>query len=208
MIRDVDQLSLDYATAMSSLDPPIDAAFVGTALLAMFADRYWSEHGDCALHEFEQSGATYLFDYASALGLPQEDRTVAAWTLTPTVISKRDTTYQRGFPMAPGAAHAPVDRGHLIPHLSGGEFGPNIFRQDRALNRGWSEQGKRYRALEREAAASPGTLYFAHLIYTDDTAYPSQIETGILRGAELHVERFDNRPRVGDSGLMAATISD
>lgn len=72
--------------------------------------------------------------------------------------------------MDSGTDDAPVDRGHLIPHLSGGEFGPNIFRQDRALNRGWSEQGKRYRALEREAAATPGTLYFGHLIYTDDTA--------------------------------------
>jgi hypothetical protein len=88
-----------------------------------------------------------------------------------------------------------VDRGHVIPHLSGGEFGPNIFRQDRALNRGWSEQGKRYRALEREAAATPGSLYFAHLIYTDDSADPSQIETGVLRRAGLHVLRFDNRPR-------------
>jgi hypothetical protein len=96
--------------------------------------------------------------------------------------------------MKAGDDDAPVDRGHVIPHLSGGEFGPNIFRQDRALNRGWSEQGKRYRALEREAAATPGTLYIAHLIYSDDSACPSQLETGLLRGAALHVERFDNRP--------------
>ena len=96
--------------------------------------------------------------------------------------------------MAPGADGASVDRGHLIPHLSGGEFGPNIFRQDRALNRGWSEQGKRYRALEREAAATPGTLYFGHLIYADDTAYPYEIETGLIRDDKLHVERFHNRP--------------
>jgi hypothetical protein len=96
--------------------------------------------------------------------------------------------------MKAGDDDAPVDRGHVIPHLSGGELGPNIFRQDRALNRGWSEQGKRYRALEREAAATPGTLYIAHLIYSDDSAYPSQLETGLLRGAALHVERFDNRP--------------
>jgi hypothetical protein len=40
--------------------------------------------------------------------------------------------------------------------LSGGEFGPNIFRQDRSLNRGWSQEGRRFRALEREAAAIPG----------------------------------------------------
>jgi len=49
-------------------------------------------------------------------------------------------------------------------------------------NRGWSEQGKRYRALERDAAATPGVLYFGHLLYGDDTAYPVEMETGLLRG--------------------------
>ena len=91
-----------------------------------------------------------------------------------------------------------VDRGHLIPHLSGGEFGPNIFRQDRALNRGWSDEGKRFRALEREAAAAPGTFYFGHLLYQDDTAYPMAIEIGILRDGTLHVDRFQNKSRAAD----------
>jgi hypothetical protein len=72
-----------------------------------------------------------------------------------------------------GAIHA--DRGHLIPNLSGGELGPNIFRQDRSLNRGWSQEGRRFRAPEREAAAIPGTFYFGHLLYEDDTAYPVEI---------------------------------
>jgi hypothetical protein len=83
--------------------------------------------------------------------------------------------------------------GHLIPHLSGGEFGPNIFRQRRDLNRGWSSQGKRFRALEREAATTPGTFYSGHLLYGDGTAYPTEIETGLLRGETLHVDRFRNR---------------
>jgi hypothetical protein len=140
-----------------------------------------------------QSGATYLFDLASAAGAEQEDRTVAAWTVTPATVAKRDVSYQRGFPLPPDPDGALVDRGHLIPHLSGGEFGPNIFRQHRALNRGWSPQGKRFRAMEREAAATPGTFYFGHLLYDDDTAYPAEIETGLLRGGRLHVQRFRNR---------------
>jgi len=86
-----------------------------------------------------------------------------------------------------------VDRGHLIPNLSGGEPGPDIFRQDRSLNRGWSQEGRRFRALEREAAAIPGTFYSGHLFYKDDTAYPMEIEIGILRGGTLYVERFQNR---------------
>jgi hypothetical protein len=118
---------------------------------------------------------------------------VAAWTITPPPVVRRDVSYQRGFPLPPDPDGTPADRGHLIPHLSGGEFGPNIFRQHRDLNRGWSEQGKRFRALEREAAARPGTFYFGHLLYADDTDYPADIETGLLRDTTLHVERFRNR---------------
>lgn len=193
-VRTMNALSLDYAGLMSAFRLPLDLALVSARLLTAAADWYGARHGDCALRHFEQAGASYLFDLASSTNLPQEDRTVAAVALTPQAVDIRDTAYQRGFPMPPGVEGAPVDRGHLIPHLSGGEFGPNIFRQDRALNRGWSEQGKRYRALEREAAATPGTLYLGHLIYADDTAYPYEIEIGLLRGGELHVERFNNRP--------------
>jgi hypothetical protein len=166
-------------------------AFVANAA----ADRYEAIlDSACDLHEFEQAGARYWFDLASPAGLPQEDRTVAAWALTPTDIRRRDSSYQRGFHMAPDHG-SPVDRGHLIPHMSGGEFGPNIFRQDRALNQGRSEQGKLYRALERAAAGTPGALYFGHLLYLDDTAYPKQIEIAVLvPGATLRVEQFDNRP--------------
>ena len=172
---------------------PLVPAEVGEVLLGAVADRYEGMYPDCSLVQFTQSGATYLFDLASAVGAGQEDRTVAAWTVTPATVSKRDVSYQRGFPLTADPGSPPVDRGHLIPNLSGGEFGPNIFRQDRSLNRGWSQEGRRFRALEREAAAIPGTFYFGHLLYRDDTAYPMEIEIGILQGGTLHVERFRNR---------------
>jgi len=164
------------------------------SLLAAFADRYQGQQHDCALHEFVQSGVTYLFDSASAVGAAHEDRTVAAWIQTPAVVNRRDVAYQRGFPLPDSPDGTAVDRGHLIPHLSGGEYGPNIFPQDRPLNRGWPAQGRRYRALEREAAAIHGTLYFGHLLNDDDTAYPAEIETGLLGATGLHVDRFNNRP--------------
>src|SRR6266545_2291859 len=158
----MDRLSIDYEALVRDLARPLAATTVGPLLLEALAERYEHECEGCSLLQFEQSGATYLFDFASAVGAPQEDGTF-------------------------------VDRGHLIPHLSGSEFGPNIFRQHRALNRGWSEQGKRFRALEREAAAAPGMIYFGHLLYEDDSAYPTVIETGLLRGGTLHVEVFRNR---------------
>ena len=187
------QLSMDYAGLVRGLQMPLAPADLGAALLDAVAERYQRQFPDCSLLQFVQSGATYLFDLASAVGAEQEDRTLAAWTITPATVGKRDASYQRGFPLPPDPDGTLVDRGHLIPHLSGGEFGPNIFRQRRDLNRGWSSQGKRFRALEREAAATPCTFYFGHLLYEDGTAYPTEIETGLLHGEALHVDRFRNR---------------
>lgn len=183
------ELSLKYRELTQSLGVPVISADLGPALLEAVSGHYAAQWPDCTLVELQQHGATYLFDLARP---PREERTVAAWATTPATIARRDASYQRGFPLSPDQDGTPVDRGHLIPHLSGGEFGPNIFRQHRALNRGWSEEGKRFRALEREAAA-PGAFYYACLLYEDETAYPTAIESGLLRGSELHVERFRNR---------------
>ena len=114
---------VDYERLVSSLGAWPGPAAVGAALLTALAAHYEASHpAGSALHEFQQSGATYLFDLASAVGLPQDDRTVAAWTVTPATVSKRNTAYQRGFPLTPRADGSQVDRGHVIPHLSGGEF--------------------------------------------------------------------------------------
>ena len=148
------ELSVDYDGLAGDLSRPLVPVEMGQVLLSAAGDRYQGVCTRCSLVQFTQSGATYLFDFASAVDAEQEDRTVAAWAVTPAAVARRDVSYQRGFPLAADPGGPPVDRGHLIPHLSGGEFGPNIFRQDRALNRGWSDEGKRFRALEREAAAA------------------------------------------------------
>jgi hypothetical protein len=71
-------LSLDYHAVLASLDRPPDTAAVGAALMKALGDRYAAEHEQSALHEFQQSGAMYVFDLASSADLPQADRTVAA----------------------------------------------------------------------------------------------------------------------------------
>lgn len=187
--------SIDYEALLDVVGSAPDPTVLGDALLDALADRYLRQHGEAGLMQMLQEGATYLFDLAQAADLERSDRTVAAWALFPAAVQRRDENYQRRFPMQPSAKDRPqVDRGHLIPHVNGGLFGPNIFRQDRALNQGRSEQGKRYRALEREAAAVVGTFFFGHLLYEDDTDYPVEVEIGLLRAGVLHVERFDNRP--------------
>ena len=81
----------------------------------------------------------------------------------------------------------------MVAHAAGGTFGPNMFPQDRDLNRGWSAEGRRYRALEREIATTPGTFFFCCLLYVDDSDFPAAIDLGVLRPGGLHVERFRNR---------------
>jgi hypothetical protein len=60
----------------------------------------------------------------------------------------RDAAYQAGYPLPERVGSRPVDRGHFVPYSGGGLFGPKMFVQDRALNRGWSTQGRIYRATE------------------------------------------------------------
>jgi hypothetical protein len=92
-------------------------------------------------------------------GAERADRTVAAWGRSRPAPRPRDEAYQRGYPSPQGCADRPLDKGHMVAHAAGGTFGPNMFAQDRELNRGWSVEGRRYRALEREIANTPGTFF-------------------------------------------------
>jgi hypothetical protein len=97
----VTRLSVGYEGLVRDLGMPLVPAEVGKVLLGAVAGRYERIYPDCSLVQFTQSGASYLFDLASAVGAGQEDRTVAAWTVTPATANKRDVSYQRGFRLAP-----------------------------------------------------------------------------------------------------------
>ena len=94
---------------------PLAPADLGAALLGAVAERYEHQFPGCSLLQFVQSGATYLFDLASAVGADQEDRTLAAWTVTPATVGKRDVSYQRGFPLPPDPDGTLVDRDISFP---------------------------------------------------------------------------------------------
>jgi hypothetical protein len=89
------------------------------------------------------------------------------------------------------------DKGHFIAHSIGGAvtgIEANVFIQRRALNRGWSEEGKTYREMERYCHQAPGVFCFSRPLYEDDTSKPAFFEFGVLRGVQdLWVETFDNR---------------
>ena len=89
------------------------------------------------------------------------------------------------------------DKGHYIAHSIGGAvtgMEANVFIQRRALNRGWSEEGKAYRVMEQYCHQTPGVFCFSRPLYNDDTSKPTFVEFGVLRGVrDLWVEMFDNR---------------
>ncbi|MDX6612849.1 MAG: hypothetical protein QOD75_2035 [Blastocatellia bacterium] len=89
------------------------------------------------------------------------------------------------------------DKGHFIAHSVGGavdRLEVNVFIQSRDLNRGWSDEGKRYVAMEKYAANHRGTFLFSRPLYEDQTSRPAFLEYGVLKETgDLWVEVFDNR---------------
>jgi hypothetical protein len=189
LIPDVDHASVAAAALARQIRPEQ----LGSHLSRAWAQAYRSRLPQTSLLEFDSDGARFLFDLASAAGAERADRTVAAWGRSRPAPRPRDEAYQRGYPSPQGRADRPLDKGHMVAHAAGGTFGPNMFPQDRELNRGWSVEGRRYRALEREIANTPGTFFFCCLLYADDTDFPAAVELGVLRGDGLQVEWFRNR---------------
>jgi hypothetical protein len=189
LIPDVDYAAV-AAMASANLDRPEELA---EYLAEAWAAAYRSQTPQSALLEFDSDGARFLFDFASSVGAAQADRTIAAWGRSRRAPRPRDQAYQRGYPSPQGRATRPLDKGHMVAYAASGTFGPNMFPQDRDLNRGWSTEGRRYRAVEREIANTPGTFYFCCLRYGDDSDFPAAIELGVLRPDGLHVEQFQNR---------------
>lgn len=164
-----------------------------TALIEAWSSVYRTRTPEANLYEIGPEPWTFLFDFSSETGGPQWDRTVAAYGLSVPGKRPRDEAYQRRYPSPKSRAERRLDKGHMVPHHVGGDLGQNIFPQDHELNCGISEEGKRYRALEREVGATPGSFFFCRLIYTDITDFPAWIELGTLRSGALYVERFRNR---------------
>ena len=138
------------------------------------------------------NGFSYLFDLAGSLqGEPcsRAPRVVGVWGLSQPPASGRDHSRMRGHPR-PGRSGD--DRGHLISCAAGGGYDINLVPMDAALNRGWSAEGSRFRALERKAASAPGTLFFIRPVYQDGTDRPGRFETGVQDGENLLVDVFAN----------------
>jgi hypothetical protein len=187
MATDVTETYRHIAESIRRRDPVPDVELM---LEDFWASRITRTPG-VSLTQFDQGEAIYVFDLADGSGAVHEPRTLGAWTFARTPDVPRDLSYQRGYPNEVVGERA-TDRGHLIPFTAGGLLGPNVYIQDRALNRGWSDDGKKYRRIERAAVAAEA-FFFCALIYGDDTAYPFAVELGVVLDQELRVSAFQNR---------------
>ncbi len=180
----------DVARSCRDRSGRIDQQQFSAEMLQMSADDYRRSSPSAELVEHRHGPALYLFD---AAGSERAERTVAVVARPERPAADRDVSYQRGYPLPDKIAGRSVDRGHLVAFSAGGLFGPNLIVQDRALNRGWSTEGKAYRSLERAAVAAPGSLMIVRCHYCDDTATPEFVELGVVDGSELRVQCFRNR---------------
>jgi hypothetical protein len=150
------------------------------------------------------NGFSYLFDLAGAMrgeSCSHAPRVVGVWGLSQPGAKGRDHSRMRGHPR-PGRSGD--DRGHLISCAAGGGYDINLVPMDAALNRGWSVEGSRFRAMERKAAAAPGTLFFIRPVYQDGTDRPARFEAGVQDGENLLVEVFANG--TGRSAPMRSAV--
>jgi hypothetical protein len=124
-----------------------------------------------------------------------DDRIVVIFGRSHPASVKRDASRIRGFlggPLADKEGCA-TDKGHFIGHSLGGGLDINLFPQRRDINRGWSERGKVFRAMERYCADNAGTFCFSRPIYHDRTWRPHSLEYGILKDVNsLWIEQFNN----------------
>ena len=146
--------------------------------------------------EIDLGALVYLFDAAPTTGAAEargDDRVVVVWGRSQPPPAPRDRGRLAGFIPLPGSWSARGrDRGHLVAHAAGGGLDMNLVPQAAALNRGRSQAGRRWRALEREASSRPGTPLFVRPIYHDASWAPAALEHALVREDGLHVERFAN----------------
>lgn len=186
----------------------------GRRIADVWAQQY-TQHADANMGDLVDvdpgNGFMYTFDLAGSLtgaACGREPRVVAVWgTSRPDAVT-RDVSRIRGHPRPRRRAD---DRGHLISCAAGGGYDINLVAMDAGLNRGHSADGRRFRDMERLAAAREGALFFVRLHYSDGSARPDSLEVGVQDADALLVETFFNpkaatvsEPSSG-SALRAAT---
>jgi hypothetical protein len=169
-----------------------------------FCNDYEVKFLNASLTEIYIDFAVFIFDQTL-------ERVILAYALSTKQLTKRDTTRIRGFPnvnasvrRALGINAFTVDKGHFLGHASGGILDINLFPQRRELNRGWSEEGKCFRKMEKYVAEHSGTLFYHRPQYNDDTWIPQTLEYGVLlEDTNWWIEQFNNKSQVATAEVSS-----
>lgn len=159
-----------------------------------WCSEYQASSAAVQIVEINLGQSVYLFDLMA-------ERVVLSYGISVHEERRRDTARMRGYPnVHSGVKHVLgdraflADRGHFLGHASGGTLDINLFPQRRELNRGWSSEGKRFRQMERYAAAHPGLFFYHRPMYDDDTWIPDRLEYGLLvDDVRWWLEQFHNK---------------
>lgn len=178
--------------------------FFSIKIIELWVEMYYEESwltGDITWQNFQ--GFTFGFDYSSNVeeaptsSLP-DSRVIGAFGISNMNVNQNNRKIMRNYLGASTKAYAHFgnnfDKGHFIAHLSGGPIDINLFPQRRDVNRGWSTEGKKYRAMEKHIAANPGTFVFSRPVYNDFSCCPAFIEYGYYDTKNIFdVEVFPNK---------------
>ncbi len=186
---------IDYVGLWRSLSP--DAGAFSETVVATWLRQYQASTPWASMVlEIELGSLTYLFDAAPSYE-PQDrtgdDRVVGVFGRPTVPQGARDHGRQAGFiPDRRRWSELGYDRGHFVAHSLGGGLDINLFPQAVALNRGWSIAGRRWRDLERRAAAGSETLLFVRPCYDSPTWTPRSLDVAVLANGEIEAGFFDN----------------
>ena len=145
----------------------------------------WLNHYDLAetggeVVEVSSQGFFYLFDLGP-------DRLIAAWGVSQgRVGADRDKSRMQGYPLGASTSY---HRGHAIPHRLGSGTDINLAAQLGSVNIG------PFRALEKRAVSTPGSLYFTYWMYWADSRrqVASKIQQGLVSyGTPPDIGVFNN----------------
>jgi hypothetical protein len=143
----------ELTNLMCSVDPRFPQVGFSTHILPYLVRTWLAEYLGSAQSEIIETRASnfsYLFDITV-------ERLIAAWGISAGKNTEaRPKERMKHFPLTAGPDY---HRGHAIPHTLGGPTDINLVPQLASVNIG------RFRLLEKEAVASPGSLYFTYWKY-------------------------------------------
>lgn len=166
-----------------------------------WCDEYAAKFAGAELSEVKVDFAVFVFDHTL-------ERVVVAYAVSVKQLMRRDSSRMQGFLRGKKAEKSfrqsvqetlkdnkfVADKGHFLGHASGGILDINLFPQRKELNEGHSEEGKRFRSMERYVEENPGTFFYHRPIYDDKTWIPQSLRYGVLKdGTHWWEDQFANK---------------